>query len=185
MGGLGFHALITILAPGGIVSAAVWLLVNRFLANSDVYSMLLSVLSTDWLGPVVVFVASAIFGTVVASLVTYLEFYCFDIRRWIELKISKKEYYRQWHQYVDSLSETQNPYISRMVTSYDFELRTAAAGLLLAVALALSSTSFGGFATAAVVILFSAALGKFSQDSQRVLAGYRNRRFGKQSRTPR
>ena len=178
MAGFGFHTLITILAPGIVVSAAGWLIVSRFFAATNLHSMLLSVVSNDWLGPVAALVTSAIFGTVVASLVTYLELHCFDRRRWEELKISKEEYYRQWNQYIDSLSETQNPYISQMVLFYDFELRMAVAGLLLGVTLALSSS----FAAAAVVIVFSAVLGRLSQDSQRVLAKHRNRKFAKQSR---
>lgn len=121
------------------------------------------------------YVAAIFLGNMLAVVIGYLEVRVLDRRAAKHLKLDAETYNQEWNRYIDHLDDKRNPYISRVVESFTFELRTGlAGGVLSLVSFVFTSISpvwgFGGF-------LFSALLIKAGADDHFNLAEFRHRRF--------
>ena len=180
----GFRLLLIVLLPGFMLAASAWLILDRFFDGSRIYHIIHGMLGNEWQFAMVVLLASALSGTICATLFSYIEERVFDPSRIREFKVSDKDYTKtsydeEWNAYVDSLGEDRNSYVSWMTMMFFFESRTALAIVVFGVAWALWSRNAGEFVVAALLIVLAYGLYLTSNDSHRVLAKYRRRNFGR------
>jgi hypothetical protein len=121
--------------------------------------------------------AALLLGTVSTILAGYLEHYLLD--RFYEpwrLGVSRDEYQKQWHRYLDHLEEQQNPYISRGVDLFYFASRSAVnLVILLPILVVVGGIPWWPYP---VIVLVAAALVIIvALDIHASLAAMRKRRF--------
>jgi hypothetical protein len=156
---------------------------NSFLAAHDPNHIGTGVLSTGILAVVVivVYIFAMFFGLLLAVITGYVEQIVLDKWQARRLGLSKDEYQRQWQVYLDTLEKAHNSYITRQVTAFFFQARTAFALLLLALALCFDlwffSSSFFVWVVLVVSTLLALFLLKAAKDDHFGLAEFRNRRF--------
>ena len=115
----GFRLLLIVLLPGFMLAASAWLVLDRFFDGSRIYHIIHGMLGNEWQFAMVVLLASALSGTVCATLFSYIEAGVFDSRRIKEFKVSDKDYteedYKEeWNAFVDSFDNAKNSYVSGM-----------------------------------------------------------------------
>lgn len=122
----GFSDLVTILLPGLVASASLVVI-------SEAYEMITAsnlelVISAEWLTAFGIVAVSALVGTIVASIAGLIEEIVLDrITAW-RLRLKRDDYLEQWYDYLDGLSRHgRNPYISRVVDAFRFEIRMGVA----------------------------------------------------------
>lgn len=167
-----------------MLATAVWLVLDRYLNDTRVYTVLSSIRDEEWQFTLVLLLASAMLGTISAALFSYVETNVLDRRRISEFKERNSDYNQtnyddEWNAYVDSLNEEQNTYLSGIAMMFFFESRTSVASVALGTAWTLWSTSISEFIVAGGIIIVGLGLFWTSDHSHRVLAKYRHRRFGK------
>jgi hypothetical protein len=122
------------------------------------------------------FILSLFFGAVLAIICGFVEGYGLDsYARW-KLELSEKDYQAQWRRYLDHLEEKRNPYVSKFVDMFQFELRFAFAILMVAVAVlvGLDAPSW----VIALDFLISVLFFLVAMGDHRALAEERKSRFG-------
>jgi hypothetical protein len=141
MQSLGFETLVTTLLPGTILLLAVFF---AAVPPQEWDAVLASLEAHDTLLTVGLLLVAALLGTILASLMSVLEWQVYDrvatrvLRRRMP-GYSRDTYLAEWNNYLDSLETKKNPFVDRMVLYLFFESRTAVALLLLAWALCRSA----------------------------------------------
>jgi hypothetical protein len=177
MHAFGYRILVTVLLPGAMVTAALWLFFERFLPDSRVYQLMLMVLSQEWMGAVVLLLGATLLGTFLASIMSYAECYTLDVWLPKQMGITPEDYHAEWTAYVDSLEKAENPHITQITLYFWFESRTAVASIILGVMWALYGWSLSEFLAAVALILLGFLLSLTARSSHDLLADYRHRKW--------
>ena len=180
MQNLGPQFLTGVLLPGSVVFAASWLLLDSLAPTSLAYSWLIELVARDISFGLVTLVGSSLFGEILSSLMGHFENRFFDPKAAKNLEISEKLYREEWYCYVDGLSKNEkgNSYLSQQASLFYFEIRTAAAFLLLTCAVLVkfdwSLMVLGPF-------LLFCVLSYLAYETHYLLADWRDRLFRKQA----
>jgi hypothetical protein len=174
---LGYQILVTILLPGALLLAAIWLAFGGIFLGSHAFLLVERVFEQEWVAGGAILLASSLLGTLLGSVLDSLESYTYDVWAARDMQLTEDAYWEEWLKFVDSLAKTTNPFIDQMALYFFFESRTAVASIVLGVTWALVSWHFGEFAIAATLIVIAVVLFAASVETHRVLADYRHRHF--------
>ena len=177
MSSLGFNRLIGVLLPGFLASVAVWLLVDRFLPDGSARTALEALLTSEWRFGFAALFASALIGSLLRSLLGFVEAGWIDVRTARKLNISEKQFDEEWDRYVDSLDTAQNPYIGNLALAFFFESRGGLAAVMLGAAFGVRTGSLAGWIAGLIVVAVGAAAFLAGLRTHRALAEYRHRKF--------
>ena len=177
MQALGFDRLISVLIPGFVLAASVWMALDRFLSEGALKDGLRRLPEREWQFAFVALIAAAFFGGVLRSFIGWAEARLLDRWQARRLGISNDEYEVEWNQYVDHLDAAKNPYVGELALTFFFESRTSVSLFALATSLLVwPHESYRCAATLASLAL-AMFLGYQAVQSHRALAEYRHRRF--------
>ncbi len=178
MQALGFDRLISVLIPGFVLAASVWMALDRFLSEGALKDGLKRLPEGEWQFAFVALIAAAFFGGVLRSFIGWVEARLLDRRQARRIGISDDEYEVEWDKYVDHLDAAKNPYVGELALTFFFESRTSAS--LFALAASLLVWAHESYRCAATLATLAVALflGYQADQSHLALAEYRHRRFG-------
>ncbi|MGQ0535782.1 MAG: hypothetical protein ACT4PT_06900 [Methanobacteriota archaeon] len=168
----------TVFIPGATVAAAIWVVVTEAPAWTPVHQGLGALLANEWTFNIAFLVASAFFGTILASVSSMFEERILDDATARAVGIPRAQYDAQWYRYVDTLRPDQaNAWVSRIFTYFLFELRMTFALLVLGlVVLSYYQNRIGAIVGVACYVT-ALLLGGSCLDSHRTLANFRKRNF--------
>lgn len=124
------ESVLTLLLPGLLLAVALFVLWRP--SDSELHGLLAWIKEADFLSTLLAFSAFGLLGAIVASVQEALETWVLDAITPRRIGVERQEYNEHWFQYVDSLPENSNPYISRLVMFLQYETRIALAGTVLA-----------------------------------------------------
>lgn len=128
-------------------------------------------------GAILAYLLAMFLGLLLAVCSGYLEYYLLD--HWRAAKLDgEAEYQRQWADYLDTLEKAHNSYVTKQVTAFHFEARSGMA--LAALAAGILWRSHGTLWVLSLLsLLLAVGLFKAAIDDHRMLAMFRQRRFGR------
>ena len=185
-----FPGIIFLIAVGYVAAPFIWTLLEPALGDFNFSEVLKSqdtrisgigVLVTGLIAVVgiLAYLLAMFLGSLIAVLVGYFE-YCF-LDRWQARKLGigwRDEYHGQWDRYLDSLEKAHNSYVTKQVTSFYFQARSALALLILIPCILWSYPGSARAWVASIILLMLAALlARAALDDHRMLAAFRKRRF--------
>src|SRR5262249_48099271 len=179
-----FPGIISLIAVGYFAAPCIWPLLEPAVGDFNFFEVLKSqdtrisgigVLVTGLIAVagVLAYLLAMFLGSLIAVLVGYFEYYFLD--RWQARKLGigwHDEYHGQWDRYLDSLEKAHNSYVTKQVTSFLFQARSALALLILVLFIVWSHPGWALALLLLVAFLFKAAI-----DDHRMLAEFRKRRF--------
>lgn len=179
-----FPGIIFLIAVGYLAAPFVWTLLEPAVGDFNFFEVFKSqdtrisgigVLVTGLIAVagILGYLFAMFLGSLLAVLVGYFEYYFLD--RWQAHKLGigwPDEYQGQWDRYLDSLEKAHNSYVTKQVTSFLFQARSALALLILILCIL---RSYPGWALA--LLPLAAFLFKAAADDHRMLAAFRKRRF--------
>jgi hypothetical protein len=180
-----FPGIICLIAVGYLVAPFMWTLLEPVVGDFNLVDILKSqdtrisgigVLLTGLIAVagILAYLLAMFLGSLLAVLIGYFEYYFLDWWQARKLGIERRdEYHGQWDRYLDSLEKAHNSYVTKQVTSFLFQARSALALLILSLCILWS------YPRSAIVLLALAAFPfKAAVDDHRMLAEFRKRRFG-------
>jgi len=185
-----FPGIICLIAVGHFVAPSIWTLLEPAVGDFNFFEVLKSqdnrisgigVLITGLIAVagILAYLLAMFLGSLIAVFVGYFEYYFLD--RWQAYKLGigwRDEYHGQWDRYLDSLEKAHNSYVTKQVTSFLFQARSALALLILILCILWSYPGSTRAWTASILLLIVAAfLSKAAVDDHRMLAAFRKRRF--------
>lgn len=181
---IGYDILVSVMLPGAMLTLAAWMISGHLLAPHELRAIVGSLAPNSALQTVALLLLTGFLGTALASLADLFEERILDRDQAARMNLSANDYLEQWLKYVDSLEDARNPKNSLRVLWMHFEMRSGLAGLALAFCHYFRRTEhdlrFSWASAAFFLIAWFASLGfvYLSSIHHRVLANYRQRRFG-------
>jgi len=179
-----FPGIILLIAVGYVIAPFVWTLLEPAVGDFNFFEALKSqdtrisgigVLVTGLIAVagILAYLLAMFLGSLLAVLVGYFEYYFLDWWQARKLGIGwPSEYHGQWDRYLDSLEKAHNSYVTKQVTSFLFQARSALALFILSLCILWSYPRLALLLLALVAFLFKAAV-----DDHCMLAEFRRRRF--------
>jgi hypothetical protein len=136
------------------------------------------------IGAILAYLLAMFLGLLLAVVSGYLEYHLLDGWRARKLKVPDDDYQRHWDDYLDSLEKAHNSYVTKQVTAFHFEARSAIALAVLAAGILWrSGGTFVGWVLFLISLALAVCLFIAAVDDHRMLAMFRKRRFDRKPET--
>ena len=178
MQNLGYQFLISVLLPGSVVFASIWIALAEVAPQSRIYLWTTRIAESDVSLTTVLLLGSALLGGILSSLMERIELHILDSTAAEYLQIDRELYDEEWECYVESLSDKQNPYVARKATYFFFEIRVGAAlAIASAVSVVISPCTWISY----VPLMVAVGMLLLARQTHSLLASWRHRLFEAQA----